>query len=98
LIVQNSGGGGLTCELLVAPTAISKRKVTLLPAEGLIALYESTPMASRSLGLLCENLGARVAQYLSVVSMQRRNPAWHLHSYFPCLVSHGSLLPILLLY
>lgn len=41
----------------MAPTDISKRKVTPLPVEGLILLSVSTQMASCSLGLIFENLG-----------------------------------------
>lgn len=57
LVVQNWRGGGLTCELPVALTAISKRKVTPLPVEGLILLYMSTQMAGFSLGLFFKNCG-----------------------------------------
>lgn len=51
------GGGELTCELPVAPTALSKRKVTPLPVEDLIPLYMSAQMASCSLGLIFKNWG-----------------------------------------
>lgn len=51
------GGRGLTYELPVAPTALSKRKVTPLPVEGLTLLYMSTQMANCSLGLIFKNWG-----------------------------------------
>lgn len=86
------GSGGLTCELPVAPTDISKRKVTPLPVEGLILLSVSTQMASCSLGLIFENLGKWVACYPSVTNIGKRNPGWQLHSYFPRLVSHEAYL------
>lgn len=43
------GSGGLTCELSVNPTAISKRKISPLPVKGHSLLYMSTPTASCSL-------------------------------------------------